>query len=60
MTIRKFKSKLPTLNESTVRSSRKEVESEFKRAWKEKREPAKTIAKYSSPTVRPLMLSQLD
>ena len=60
MAVRKFKSQFPTLKESTVRSFRTKVEAELKKALKEKREPSKTIAKYSSPTGRPLMLGQLD
>ena len=58
--VRKFKKTFPNLNESTVRTFRKKVEAELKSAVKEKREITKAIAKYSSPTGRPLMLGQLD
>ena len=58
--VRKFKKKFPDLNKSTVRSFRKKVEAELKKASKEKREPSKVTVKYSSPTGHPLMLGQLD
>ena len=58
--VRKFKSKFSHLNESTVRSFKKKVEDEIKKASKERREPKQQISKYSSPTGRPLLLGDLD
>ena len=49
----KTQKKISNLNESNVRSFRKKVEAELKKASKEKREPTKVIVKYSSPTGRP-------
>ena len=58
--VRKFKSKFSHLTESTVRSFKKKVEDEIKKASKERREPKQQISKYSSPTGRPLLLGNLD
>ena len=49
----KTQKKISNLSESNVRSFRKKVEAELKKASKEKREPTKVIVKYSSPTGRP-------
>ena len=51
--VRELKIKFPNFNESTVRSFRKKVEAELRKASKEKREPSKVIVKYSSTTGRP-------
>ena len=58
--VRKFKRKIPNLNESTVQSFQKKVEAELKKASKEKREQSKVILKYLSPIGCPLILGQLD
>ena len=49
----KTQKKISNLSESNVRSFRKKVEAELKKASKENREPTKVIVKYSSPTGRP-------
>ena len=58
--IRKFKPDYPNLSESTVRTFKTKYQEELKKAEKEKRDPSKTIEKYSSKTGRPLMLGELD
>ena len=58
--VRKFKERFPHLNESTVRSLRKKTEDEIKKAAKEKREPTKSLTKYSTTIGRPLLLGELD
>ena len=58
--VRKFKARFPHLKESIVRSFRKKTEDEIKKAAKEKREPTKSLTKYSTPTGRPLLLGELD
>lgn len=58
--LRKFKSDYPNLNESTIRSFKTKYQDDLKKAEREKREPNKTIEKYSSRTGRPLLLGELD
>ena len=58
--VRKFNSKFSHLNESTVRSFKKKVEDEIKKASKERKESKQQISLYSSPTSRPFLLGDLD
>ena len=58
--IRKFKHRFPSLKESTVRMFKVKVEKELNDTSKEKRDPKKSISKYSAPTGRPLMIGDLD
>lgn len=58
--VRRFESKFQTLNESNVCSFQKKFEAELKKTSREKREPNKTIVRYSSTMGRPLFLGQLD
>lgn len=58
--VRRFKDKFPSLNESTVRSFKVKVEKELSDARKEGRDVSKSINKYSAPPGRPLLLGELD
>lgn len=58
--VRRFESKFQTLNESNVCSFQKKFEAELKKTSRGKREPNKTIVRYSSTMGRSLFLGQLD
>ena len=58
--VRKFESKFSHLNQDNVRSFKKKVEDEIKKASTERNEPKQQISKYSSRSGRPLLLRDPD
>ena len=59
-TVRKFKQRFPTLNESTARTFRTKVEADLKFAASKGVPIKKSIPKYKSKTGRPLLIGELD